>query len=215
MNRNARPPPLAITLRSTAGRARSRGARRPRPQALRHTGERCSAGPSSRRRSAVSGSQGGAPARGFSVGSRHDPQVRGHHDVGAVSRVERIQNARHGVSGILAKHTRHVLGYEGHRTQPQRTIENRSKKPEAPTDDYQKQEGRTLRRESPLASCFLLLTIAQPYGITNSCCASRTVSTGQGDLRTTFSATLPRSMWAIGPRPWVPITMRSTFCAFA
>ena len=64
-------------------------------------------------------------------------------------------------------------------------------------------ERRSYRRQQP------------PYGITNSCCESRTVSTGQGDLRTTFSATLPSSMWAIGPRPCVPMTIRSTPCALA
>ena len=43
----------------------------------------------------------------------------------------------------------------------------------------------------------------------------RTVSTGQGAIRTTFSATLPISMWEIGPRPWVPITTNPASCSRA
>ena len=80
-------------------------------------------------------------------------------------------------------------------------------------EEGQKPEARSQRPASPqlLAPSSQLL----PYGITNSCCGSRTVSTGHGDLRTTFSATLPSSMCAIGPRPWVPNTIRSTPLALA
>lgn len=46
-------------------------------------------------------------------------------------------------------------------------------------------------------------------GISKACCSGRTVRTGQCALRTTRSATLPRSMCAMGPRPCVPSTMRS------
>ena len=37
--------------------------------------------------------------------------------------------------------------------------------------------------------------------MTNSCPGCRTLSTGQGALRTTFSATLPSSRCLTGPRP--------------
>lgn len=53
------------------------------------------------------------------------------------------------------------------------------------------------------------------HGSTKSCSGWRTVSTGQGAARTTFSATLPSSSWAIRPRPWVPITIRSISFSFA
>ena len=36
-----------------------------------------------------------------------------------------------------------------------------------------------------------------------------------GAFRTTFSVTLPSSTCATGPRPCVPMTMRSTWCACA
>src|ERR1700722_8412508 len=42
-------------------------------------------------------------------------------------------------------------------------------------------------------------------------CFTRIVRTGTGDDRTTFSATLPRSMRLTPRRPCVPITMRSAF----
>lgn len=41
------------------------------------------------------------------------------------------------------------------------------------------------------------------------CVGCRIVSTGHGADRTTFSATLPISMWLKGPRPCVPMTMSS------
>ena len=46
-------------------------------------------------------------------------------------------------------------------------------------------------------------------GISKACPGCLTVRTGQGALRTTFSATLPSSRCRTGPRPCVPMTIRS------
>jgi len=53
------------------------------------------------------------------------------------------------------------------------------------------------------------------YGITNWWPLSRTVNTGQGAFRTTFSATLPSKACTMPPRPCVPMTIKSTSFAFA
>ena len=74
------------------------------------------------------------------------------------------------------------------------------------------------RRASPLlhdvtASPFDLLratlSSVEGSGSTNSCSGCLTVSTGQGAVRTTRSATLPITRCATAPRPCVPITSRS------
>lgn len=44
---------------------------------------------------------------------------------------------------------------------------------------------------------------------------ARTVSTGQGAVRTTFSATLPSSACASPRRPWVPITTSPAWVSVA
>ena len=54
-----------------------------------------------------------------------------------------------------------------------------------------------------------------PYGIWNSCPSGRTLRTAQGALRTTFSATLPKSAWLSPVRPWVAMQIRSIAASFA
>src|SRR3989442_4442548 len=54
-----------------------------------------------------------------------------------------------------------------------------------------------------------------PLGRTNSCLGHLTVNTGHDALRTARSATLPISRCATAPRPWVPITIRSTLASRA
>src|SRR5262249_40972931 len=51
--------------------------------------------------------------------------------------------------------------------------------------------------------------------VTNSCSGQCTVNTGQGAVRTTRSATLPRNMRDTPWRPCVPMTMRSMSCSCA
>ena len=75
-----------------------------------------------------------------------------------------------------------------------------------------KDEGRRRQPEGVLASPKSCL---RDQGMTKACSVCRTVITGQCALRTTRSATLPSSMCAMAPRPWVPRTMRSIFSSRA
>src|SRR5205809_675284 len=59
------------------------------------------------------------------------------------------------------------------------------------------------------------VTAMRASGSTNSRSGWRTVSTGHGAMRTTCSATLPISRWAMAPRPCVPITIRLMALLFA
>ena len=85
--------------------------------------------------------------------------------------------------------------------------------------DHQKPHFFPVRRCGPLGqlrvSNYVLATGAAS-ATANSRSECRSVSTGHGAVRTTFSATLPMRRWASPGRPCVPITMRSmpSDCAY-
>ena len=112
------------------------------------------------------------------VAAGHDSALGQHHEMGVVNRQQRFEKQRLGVLEVL-------VGTSGR----SRRIEPHGASISAPLPPSRFRElpaGRPGLRHHEL-----MLRIPDREH-------------GTGDLRTTFSATLPSSMWAIVPRPWVP-----------